>query len=411
MSKKTWTKGVSIYSLFEYFFASLMILQFRSIYIYCDEFRWATDRIFVYGILVIVFLCCALKKRVSHKKTVNLIVIIGFSFLYIGFYNLIRHYASESLFRFLIIIVSVSIYHCLCENSDSKNRLLYKYQKIICVIAFMSMLFWLLGSILGVIHPTTVVHSSWNSSGVNTVKNVASYYGLYFETQSVNFLGFFNIVRNTAIFTEAPMCSFHFVLAFLIELFLKNDTSLKKVLFLLLAVITTFSTTGIITTVIAITIKVLLEKPRKSIWGYIRILIIPVVLVVAIATIKILLETRIGTRSGSTRIDDFVAGYQAWRSSPIFGHGYGNAQSYQQYMSSFRKTNDGFSNSLMLVLAYGGIYLLLPYLYAGVLAVRNCLKEKNSRLLIFFLLFVFMLTLTIGPFQALTIYLFFYFAD
>ena len=75
-------------------------------------------------------------------------------------------------------------------------------------------------------------------------------------------------------------------------------------------------------------------------------------------------------------------------------------------MSPFRKTNDGFSNSIMLVLVYGGVYLLVPYLYAGITTIRNCIKKKDSKLLVFFLLYLFMLTFTIGPFQALTVYMF-----
>lgn len=405
---------ISIHSVIEYFFALLLILQFRSIYIYCDEFRWATDRIFVFGILLIVLICCTLKSNVSHRKVVNLMFIIVIVTIYISFHYVIKPYAFESMFKFLILIVSILIYHYLCENYDNRNELIYKYQNLICIIAFVSVVFWFFGSLLGKVHPSSIVHSSWTSSGANTVKEVASYYGLYFETQNIQFLGSFNVIRNTAIFTEGPMSSFHFVLALLIELFLRDRMSLKKVIFLILSVITTFGTIGIITAMLAITFKTILvitskalvDNTRKSTWGYIKIFLIPVIIIVAIVTIQLLVETRIRTRSGSTRIDDFAAGYQAWRANPIFGNGYGNARSYQQYMSPFRKTNDGFSNSIMLVLVYGGVYLLVPYLYAGITTIRNCIKKKDSKLLVFFLLYLFMLTFTIGPFQALTVYMF-----
>lgn len=128
--------------------------------------------------------------------------------------------------------------------------------------------------------------------------------------------------------------------------------------------------------------------------------------VVVLIALNFLLEQKLGTSSGSTRVDDFAAGYKAWMDAPLFGNGYGNSAAYKKYMSSFRRNNLGFSNSPMQVLAYGGIYLFFPYCVSVVRGFTRLIKGHLWNRMSFYIVFLYAFVITVCPFQMLTFYLF-----
>ena len=134
---------------------------------------------------------------------------------------------------------------------------------------------------------------------------------------------------------------------------------------------------------------------------------LPVIVFALFIIINNLLTLKMNSFSGSVRLDDFSAGFKAWMVSPVFGNGYNNMKSIQQYMSSFRLNNMGFSNSPMLVLAYGGLYMAIPYMLAIYFSLKNCLE--NRQMICFVFLFLMMLIVTIVPFQPLVTYVFSWF--
>ena len=199
------------------------------------------------------------------------------------------------------------------------------------------------------------------------------------------------------------MCSLHFSIALLIELFLKKEYKISKCIILAVGIISTFSSTGLILLVLALTIKYILISPKMKIFKLIKIITIPIIIVIAILASEYILMDKLSSLSGSTRLDDFRAGWKAWSNSLLFGNGY-NA-SLVKYMSSFRLNNTGFSNSPMLILAYGGIYMLSPYIYCIIFGFWNNLKQKKYFYVCFVAFFVYLFTATVVPYQALTMYI------
>jgi O-antigen ligase len=202
------------------------------------------------------------------------------------------------------------------------------------------------------------------------------------------------------------MASMVFGIAFTNELLIQDKLNWKRCAVLAVAVISTLSTTGCTVLIIAVGLRYIFTKSKTKGAISLKLLLLPTTVVVALVALNFLLEQKLGTGSGSTRVDDFVAGYKAWLDAPLFGNGYGNTASYVRYMSSFRRNNIGFSNSLMQVLAYGGIYLFLPYCVSLISGFVQLIKGRMWRRMSFYITFIYAFIITVCPFQMLTFYLF-----
>jgi hypothetical protein len=329
---------------------------------------------------------------------------MGCLVLYGGIWYLMDALKSDRIFTILLQILAVLAYCLLIERSIEDT--MRKYTNIVLFIAVVSLFFWVFGSLLGFIHSTGFLYTTW--TGNDSLKEVISYYGIYYETQMETFFGLtsYDIVRNTAIFTEAPMASMVFGIAFTNELLIQDKLNWKRCAVLAVAVISTLSTTGCTVLIIAVGLRYIFTKSKTKGAISLKLLLLPTTVVVALVALNFLLEQKLGTGSGSTRVDDFVAGYKAWLDAPLFGNGYGNTASYVRYMSSFRRNNIGFSNSLMQVLAYGGIYLFLPYCVSLISGFVQLIKGRMWRRMSFYITFIYAFIITVCPFQMLTFYLF-----
>ena len=76
-------------------------------------------------------------------------------------------------------------------------------------------------------------------------------------------------------------------------------------------------------------------------------------------------------------MDDYKAGVITWLQHPFLGSGLSNTNGIQQNMSAWRSYNTGFSNSIMEILAEGGIYLSLFYFYAFIKGLYSGVNKKN----------------------------------
>jgi O-antigen ligase len=114
---------------------------------------------------------------------------------------------------------------------------------------------------------------------------------------------------------------------------------------------------------------------------------------------------KLGTDSGSVRLDDFKVGYNAWKSNPLFGAGIGNDKYIQSHMSSSRMYNIGFSNSIFQILAHGGLYLALLYFIPLFVGVKQAIKNKNITNMVFVISILYLVTFTIFSYQYLLFYL------
>ncbi|MSA71137.1 O-antigen ligase family protein [Holdemania massiliensis] len=394
--------NLKLRSVFQYFFIICIILNFRSLWLHTETFSWMARFVKVLlGVSVIGGILCS--KLYSAKRIFQCLVAILGIVLYVGFWYLVDPLKKGGFLAILLQLLAIVTYSILVE--DSIDNTLHKFTNIVLVIALISLFFWLFGSLLKFIKPTGYIYTTWTSNS-GTLKQVSSYYGIYFETQSLTFLGLTSnvILRNTAIFTEAPMASLVFFISFIYELFLKERINIYRLILLGIAVVSTISTTGYMLMIIAITLRYFFVRSKSQ--KQLKIFILPATIIVMFFILNFLLEQKLGTGSGSIRIDDFIAGYRAWINAPLFGNGYGNLESYQKYMSSFRNNNLGISNSPMQILAFGGIYLIFPYIISILTGFTGMIKMKRWKRLSFYLLFLCSFIITICPFQMLTFYLF-----
>ena len=407
-------KGNLLYEICEYIFVFFCIVNFRVMWQHSPDYSIINQRRVIYAIVFFGILCVIAKGRVNGRNLRKGFLAAAFILIYILFQTVIAYYSLEDSLRFAALAFVLLIYHFIC--GDEKLGFYKKLSNIMLGIAIISLFFWVFGTVLGIIKPTGTIYTTWTSwsiSGQGTLKAVRNYYNIYFEAQSwgtdkaLGIITNLNIIRNTGMFTETPMYSFLLVLSICIELFLKKEKrDKKKIIIFLITVITTISTTGYVLSIIVLFADYLLNSEKESIRKLIKKMLLPVVLIAVIIAVSQFVKSKLSTSSAMTRIDDFIVGFMAWKDSPIFGNGMGNTYSYQQYMASRRANNAGLSNSITQILAFGGLYLILPYIYCAYRGIRICLKQKDLMRIAFFSLFLLMLVFTIAPFQAIPLYVF-----
>ena len=378
-----------------------MILNLRSLYLSTEEYSWMDTAIYIIATATIIVIMYIRRRIAAYSLKMYLTVLIITTVYLISFY-FINQYDFSAFCKYLITVIIVLLY-CFSTNG-SFDSTMAKYCNLVEIIAFVSLFFWIFVSLLHIIPATGTVMSGW--TGGNGFRACDSYFNIYFETQIQFIPGFGSIIRNTAIFTEAPMASFVFLLAYLYRIYLGKKNKKSRIILLIVAVISTLSIAGISLLIISTGLLYISQRTSTNTEQVLKVIIAPIIIVAGTVAVISVVGTKLTLSSGLTRMDDIQAGYMAWRNSPIIGNGFGNTQSYQHYMSNFRITNRGFSNSIFQILAYGGIYLFLPYFVCIIKNIYSCLHNQRYNLLFFFIMFLTMFAITIVPFQMLTIYIF-----
>ncbi|MCD7816233.1 MAG: O-antigen ligase family protein [Bacteroides sp.] len=385
-------------SITEYLFVIVLVLNCNTIWTSYEE--TSLNKILKVLLVTVAVLYIFVQKNLTSNDAYRIFFAGILSIFYFLIYIVVVGYNTNSFLYFTIDVFCIYVFVRFAASKGRIYEVLYKYENIVIIVAVVSLFFWLFGSTLGIIHSTGTVYSTW--TGNDTVKTVPTYYNLYFETQSLS-----GVIRNTAIFTEAPMCNFHLCIALLVELFCKSKHSKFKCAILIVTVLTTISTTGWCMLVIALFAKYVFSNNTKGLWKMVRLIIVPIALIIASIVLQTLVLDKLETSSGSIRIDDFVAGFEAWKTNPIFGAGYGNSGYVKKFMSSFRSNNQGFSNSPMQILYQGGLMLAIPYIYFACKWVMTCIRRKDMQWFLFFACFIFLFTITITSYKFLTIFIFF----
>lgn len=396
------------YDFFEYLLALTLVLNCRSMWTTIPGIAVRFSDFLLCLVGVAVGGCIIATGKAKLKQLGIGVSLCSLIVVYFIMFLLVNRYSQMGVIKFTILVCFFLLYYSVCVPYQKTSTLLIKYVNVVVIIAIVSMCFWILGSILHIIKPTGFVMTNW--TGVDFPVKKASYYGLYFETQEAHLLGNLTITRNTSIFTEAPMASCVFSIAFLIELFCLSKISRWKCAVLMISILTTFSTTGCVIVVLALGAKFLLSNPHSSIVRFMKRLVIPGIIIACGFIAYWLITSKLNTSSGSVRIDDFVVGFKAWMKNPLFGCGFGNTVFIQTFMGGWRIQNMGYSNSPMQILAHGGIYFALPYILCILSGVRKCLKSKDWKQLSFILSFIFIFTITIISYQYLTVFLFIFIA-
>lgn len=398
MQDKKLVINVSVPIVAVYLLAVTFVLDMRTVWTAMPKygrFGDLTTLMLVTGVVTYIF-----SRRNYKRHFFNGIIVTIALLAYLFIYYWHDEYKLGNFPRVIMRICLICLL-CFAMRDEHKQKLWEIMENIIIVIAIVSMAFWVAGSLLGLIHSNGVEYTTWSKDGSEVAIN--KYYHLYFETQVQNFFGV-KVVRNSAIFTESPMSSFMFCTALLVELYKKEKPDYRKIVFLIIAVASTVSTTGYVIVIAAVFGKYIMSQTHNKITAIIRMALIPVSLIVLVMIADRLLQSKLESSSGSARLDDFAAGFKAWLDHPMMGNGYNNTNSYMQYMSTYRMNNTGFSNSLMQILAFGGLYLLAPYVGSVGYGVYKIVRKRDWNELAFVLLFVVMFIFTITSYQMLPLF-------
>lgn len=373
-----------IVDILEYCLCLLLILECNSVYTVAMYSTMAdTTRVLI---LITATLLIALMAYLNREKIrlvsfiSDSIVVFGllimlaiFYFANVRFTNTTQYFVRA----FLVFIPFMFYLFRLYRLNNRSNVLFYKITDIILIIALISLVLWVCSSVFSFINPSEVNTMFWGKD-----YPVSNYFNLFFTTryqmEKLPFVGHV-IYRNIGIFTESPMYNIFLVLGLYTELFMKKKQSVCRILILCLTIMTTFGTIGLAIMMVGLGTKFILCLKINKKYYFIIILIILICSVAGI--IFLLLNKRVNSSSSyNIRLDDYAAGFKTWLTAPFFGTGLSDIGSIQRNMSEFRYNNMGYSNSVMEVLANGGLCLFTIYIIPFVAIFLQALCKRRRKI-------------------------------
>lgn len=280
-----------------------------------------------------------------------------------------------------------------CKGDKYVRSFLLKYSDIIVVLAIVSLIMWWLCSILQFVPPTGVMPYEWGKDE----GFIPAYYGIYFETQEFH-IGGFSIFRNTGIFYEGPFHNMILCCALLIEYYCRCKPSKFRITILVVAIVTTFTTTGMFFLLIFGSYY-LLRKVSNA--GCLVFTLFPMILTFSYIGGNYLLELKKETGEGSynTRMETIIVDIETGLANPVFGVGLVGGE-----FKGVNKFHADQSNSLFYLFAQGGTYALI--LYVGTLLYIPFLYYKRTgdiRRMFIMLLFFIVFTVTLSLYTYLVL--------
>lgn len=389
---------------FEYILIFTIIIGFGSPYAHAVNRDYFLTEITATAIVVILFL----KVKKINKKIIKKYIMYFIPYILLIIIYMSMRVESEFIFgfaaRFVVILPFCSLVFCHYIEIKKPMALLNKYVNIMVTISVISLFFWLFGSQLHVIKPSGYLLVHWGANW-----KISSYYGLYFESQNAVMFGLDLGMRNQGMFCEGPMYSLNLVLSIALNLFFftKNESGNRiKQVILIITLLTTFTTTGLILLIIIYLFKYLINRQIKGNLSkfFAFTVVVPIGFVLAYS---IFLDK---STSGSwlQRVDDFSAGMLAWLKNPILGNGWNENETVIGFMSGFR-SNTGFSNSIMMVLAQGGIVLFSLYMIPLLYTIIKSLIIRDYNMSAFVIIFILEFIFTTFAYSLLMLFFLSYF--
>lgn len=305
--------------------------------------------------------------RLTGRSVLLAVVLLGYSSVYFA----IQSSKMTMQNFFLLFLIGLPCLFLLFEGLHRQGKLLvlfYRLANVVCVFAAMSLFFWIFGELLKLIEPNMYTGIRWGNFG-----RVDGYYGLHFQIQWDTTFST-GLYRNSGIFTEAPMLNLWADIALAVELLLRPKSSKLRVLILCATIVTTMSTTGLIFMALCLVLKNVRDYGRMNRW--VKGLLVVAALVVIPAIIYLLYQVLVlksYTTSYDMRLSDYVGGLNMWMDYPVFGGGYGNLDVLLEYIYSPTGVV-GFSNSILAVLATGGLWMAILFYIPHV----GCMFRKTT---------------------------------
>ncbi len=356
----------------QYLLVFFVILDSRSVFAHIyDSNLGKFLSVFIILDLLAIFIINFNKKL---KKNTILFLLAYFIYISIFFLLGVQDSRLSFLSSFFVIFPLMFLMFSVFDKEQIQN-LLKAYINVMFVIAFVSLVFYIGGSLLKLVEPNVSLNIDWGG-----LQSIYGYHYLHFDSQTTVIFDQV-LLRNSSIFVEGPMFALHLILAMGFALFYKKNMFNKYTIVFGLSIISSLSLTGMLISLFLILYRFLFYNKNKNI-RFLKIMVIFFVLIIGL----FLFYDKAETRSYNIRGDDFRAGYLAWKEHKIMGNGFMNNELAVSFMSDFRSYNTGLSSSLVIVLVQGGIYLALFYLFPFVIGfLKYLLHGKNLYLLELFL--------------------------
>lgn len=273
---------------------------------------------------------------------------------------------------------------------------------LIFVLASVSLILWLLISILHLLDTNSVISINWGYK-----QNVGTFHNLYFETQGIDFSGRY-ITRNTGIWPEAPMYAMILSFGLIIECYITKKKRSFVLFVLCLTLLSTFSTSGFLVIFLLLILWEVskLKEGSNNLLGYISLVLAFFLLVPAFAYLYFMIVDKVSSSSGSIRFDDYIVGIKSFFMSPIFGHGFNNTEFLKQFMNLGLRQgwvngmmifNTGIASGWVQVFSDGGVILALVYVFPilkSLFSFNKVISENKIFFLVFVMMFVLVMSYT-----------------
>ncbi len=352
--------------------------------------------------LAIPLLCLLIVLRLQQQpipgmRWKRLVLLAVFLTVYLLFtrYNAVRY-----VLYYLLPLLLLTLYLGLMDERDACMGLLYKLSDIVLVLAVISLVCFTLGTVLGVLPGRQEVTYYW----AEKTRTCGTYFHLYYESQKIVFLGR-EMVRNCGPFTEAPGFAIFLVYATAVETLLRDKLRPVRCTILTLAALTTFSAKAILLVVLAFGLRYVVVERRTIAARRLRMLLLPAVALLMAAAAVVLIGDKMTSHSFYIRMDDLFACVKTWLTAPLFGTGYWNDKSIAPFFTYPDRYDDGLSMGFALLLAEGGLYLLLFYILCAVFCLRRFRGESRRRMIAFFITYAGLLFITNMPYSFLAMFL------
>ena len=345
----------------------------------------------IFAALLLVLNFSGLTVRGVKKCCILLLVFAAF--LFFTRYNFLR--------AVLYLIIPFCLFTLYLSSLKGKiNRPMLAFSDIMTVITALSVVLYVLGTVLAFIQPTGAVRVWWGEE--ERVFN--NYFHLLYEAQDIELFGN-TFIRNCSIFPEAPGFAAYLSLSLAVELFIRNKMSKPRIAILLLGALTSFSAKAILLCALCLLLRFLFSKNRSEKTRALKIG--AVIISLSLAAVVIFIKS--SSFSFHIRLDDLDACLAAFSQYAPFGAGYFNDSAVVTHFEYAYRANDGLSMGLGVLLCQGGILLFGLYIVAAVLAIINSKSNQRMNMLAFVLVFFGMLFVTNIPFGMITIFIISYF--
>lgn len=363
-------------NILDYLFVILTIISCNSVYM--NFIGTNSNKVIIISYCIVLFLSL-LANGLKKKKIGSFLLFLFFYYCYLFVFNYFND-IGDNLFEFVsyfcVLIPAAVLYFLNLSKEEIKNKLI-KLKNVIVILALYSIILYILTNL------NIIINYEYKLVRWSLTESIPSVMNLYFMPQGK--------LRNSLFFTEPAMYSIFLVLAMSIERTDKNHKINNFILFV--AILTTRSATGILLAFFVLIFDYIKFK-RK---GLLQILS-PIIVIFCVIIAYNVFSQKTLSLSYQMRLDDYIACIKTWRSNPIFGTGFMNNKVIQSNMSFFRRSNQGLSNSLFVILAQGGIFLLTIYVFPLLHLLKRTIKKQEFLIVLVFLI---LLTTTIFHYTIL----------